>query len=198
MSSANRYTGIDHRIVASVRHHARRASAGLAGMELEDLEQELMLHAHRRLNTYDPSRADLWTFSDRVLSNFVRNLSKAAGAMSRGRGFSTISLDDPTFGPEGEMVAGAVGSGDSTDPAWCEQVHLRQDLDRVLHALPQHLQDCCRWLTTGTVTEAAHRSGLARGSLYGRIATLKRAFVAAGLEAYVVPPARHFRSRPGK
>lgn len=192
MSSANRYTGIDDRVVASVRHHARRASTRLAGMELEDVEQELMLHAHRRLNAYDPARADLSTFCDRVLSNFVRNLVKAAGAMSRGGGFSTRSLDDPTFGPDGEMVANAVGSGGSTDPAWCEQVDLRQDLDRVLHGLPQHLQDCCGWLTTGTVTEASRRSGLARGSLYSRIATLKRAFIAAGLEAYVAPPARHF------
>jgi DNA-directed RNA polymerase specialized sigma24 family protein len=51
MSSANRYPGIDPRIVASVRHHARRASGRLSGIELEDLEQELMLHAHRRLDS---------------------------------------------------------------------------------------------------------------------------------------------------
>lgn len=192
MSSANRYTGIDDRVVASVRHHARRASTRLAGMDLEDVEQELMLHAHRRMNSFDPARADLWTFSDRMLSNFVRNLVKAAAAMRRGGGLSTISLDGPELGPKGEPLADTVSNHDPIEIPWCEQVHLRHDLDRVLNTLPQHLQDCCRWLTTDTVTEAAHRSGLARGSLYSRTATLRRVFIAAGLEAYLASPARHF------
>ena len=60
MFTANHYSGIDARIVASVRHHARRAQGKLSGIELEDLEQELMLHAHRRRAQYDPTRADLF------------------------------------------------------------------------------------------------------------------------------------------
>jgi DNA-directed RNA polymerase specialized sigma24 family protein len=192
MFSANSYTGIDDRVVASVRHHARRASTRLAGMELEDVEQELMIHAHRRMPSFDPRRADIWTYSDRVLSNFVRNLLRSAGAVRRGGGLPTIALDDPELVPNGEPAADAVHDHDPTEVAWCEQAHLRHDLDRVLHALPQHLQDCCRWLTTSTVTEAARCSALARGSLYSRIATLKRAFIAAGLEAYLASPTRHF------
>ena len=180
MSSANHYPGIDPRIVASVRHHAWRASGKLSGMELEDLEQELMLHAHRRLSSYDPGRADLWTYADRILSNFVANLTKAARATSRGGGTSTVSLDDPKLEPDGEPIAAAFDVRQSPDHSWCEHIHFRQDLDRVLHSLPQHLQDCCRWLAMGSVTEAARRSGLARGSIYSRIATLKRAFAAAG------------------
>jgi hypothetical protein len=39
-----------------------------------------------------------------------------------------------------------------------------------------------------SVTEAARRSGLARGSIYSRIGTLKRAFAAAGLDAYLASP----------
>jgi DNA-directed RNA polymerase specialized sigma24 family protein len=183
MSSANRYPGIDPRIVASVRHHARRASGRLPGLELEDLEQELMLHAHRRLSSYDPGRADLGTYADRILSNFVANLAKAAGARSRGGSASTVSLDDPKLEFDNEPIATAICDHPSADLSWCERIHLRQDLDRVLHSLPQHLQECCHWLARGSVTEAARRSGLARGSIYGRIATLKRAFAAAGLDA---------------
>jgi RNA polymerase sigma factor (sigma-70 family) len=188
MSSANRYPGIDPRIVASVRHHARRASGRLSGMELEDLEQELMLHAHRRLSSYDPGRADLWTYADRILSNFVANLAKAAGARSRGGGASKVSLDDPKLELDSEPIAAAICDRSSADLSWCERIHLRQDLDRVLHSLPQHLQECCHWLARGSVTEAAQRSGLARGSIYSRITTLKRAFAAAGLDAYVASP----------
>jgi RNA polymerase sigma-70 factor, ECF subfamily len=185
MSSANHYSGIDARIVSSVRHHARRASGKVPGLELEDLEQELMLHAHRRLNSYDPTRADLWTYVDRVLSNFLANLAKAAGAKSRGSGTFTISLDDPNLKRDSEAIAAAAGNGGSRELSWCEYIHLRQDLHRVLHSLPQHLQDCCQKLTENSVTEAARRSGLARGSIYSRMATLKCAFAAAGLDGYL-------------
>jgi DNA-directed RNA polymerase specialized sigma24 family protein len=188
MSSINRYPGIDPRIVASVRHHARRASGKLPGLELEDLEQELMLHAHRRLSSYDPTRADLWTYVDRVLSNFLANLTKAAGAKSRGGGTFTISLDDPSLERGSEALAAAADNGGSRQLSWCEYIHLQQDLHRVLHSLPQHLQDCCHQLTESSVTEAARRSGRARGSIYNRMATLKRAFAAAGLDVYLARP----------
>ena len=188
MSPANQYPGIDARIVASVRHHSRRASRKIPGMELEDLEQELMLHAHRRLSSYDPGRADLWTYADRVLSNFVANLAKAAGATSRGGGTSTISLDDPNLERDSGAIVVAGDDRGSRELSWCEHIHLRQDLHRVLHSLPQHLQDCCHWLAESSVTEAAQRSGLARGSIYSRMATLKRAFAAAGLDVYLARP----------
>lgn len=188
MSPANQYPGIDARIVASVRHHSRRASRTIPGMELEDLEQELMLHAHRRLSSYDPGRADLWTYADRVLTNFVANLAKAAGATSRGGGTSTISLDDPNLERHSGVIGVARDDRGSRELRWCEHIHLRQDLHRVLHSMPQHLQDCCHWLAESPVTEAARRSSLARGSIYSRMATLKRAFAAAGLDAYLARP----------
>jgi len=188
MPSANQYSGIDARIVASVRHHARRARGKLPGMDLEDLEQELMLHAHRRLNSYDPTRADLWTYVDRVLSNFLANLATAARAKSRGSGISKIPLDDPNLEHSSEAIAVAADNGGSRELSWCEYIHLREDLHRVLHSLPQHLQDCCHRLSETSVTEAARRSGLARGSIYSRMATLKRAFAAAGLDVYLVRP----------
>jgi DNA-directed RNA polymerase specialized sigma24 family protein len=185
MSSANRYPGIDPRIVASVRHHARRARGRLSGMELEDLEQELMLHVHRRLGSYDSERADLWTYADRILSNFVSNLAKAAVAKSRGGSAAMVSLDDTKVQLNSDSLAAADFDRSSADLRWCERIHRRQDLERVLHALPQHLQDSCHRLATSSVTEAARRSGLARGSIYSRIATLKRVFAAAGLDAYL-------------
>ena len=99
-----------------------------------------------------------------------------------------ISLDDPNLERVSEAIAAAAGNGGSEELGWCEHIHLREDLHRVLHSLPQHLQDCCHQLTENSVTEAARRSGLARGSIYSRIVTLKRAFTAAGLDAYLARP----------
>ena len=122
-----------------------------------------------------------------MLSNFLANLAKAARARSRGGGTSTMSLDDPNLerGSDAIAAAAAADDGGSKELGWCEYIHLRQDLHRVLHSLPQHLQDCCHLLTEISVTEAARRSGLARGSIYSRMATLKRAFAAAGLDVYL-------------
>jgi hypothetical protein len=61
-----------------------------------------------------------------------------------------------------------------------------------LHSLPQHLQDCCQKLTENSAAEAARRSGLARGSIYSRMATLKRTFAAAGLDVYLARPCPTF------
>ena len=113
-----------------------------------------------------------------------RRRARRAGVAAPSRSPSTIRMLELN----GEPVAAAIYDRRSTDLSWCERIHLRQDLDRVLLSLPQHLQDCCHWLATSSVTEAALRSGLARGSIYSRIATLKRAFAGAGLDAYLASP----------
>jgi DNA-directed RNA polymerase specialized sigma24 family protein len=196
MASANRYPGIDPGIVACVRHHARRIAGQIPGMEVEDLEQELMLQAHRRLDAYDPARAQLRTFVDRVLRNFCSHLLDAAGALRRNPGQSLL------FGgrlrPSARDAAPALDLGwDATsEPAaeqeWWEQAHLQCDLERILAALPQHLAECCRWLIDGSTADAARRSGLARGSIHSRVVTLRRYFAAAELHTYLALPARQF------
>ena len=187
MSSTNRYPGIDHRLVASVRHHARRAISKLPGMELEDVEQELILHAHRRLNAYDPDRSDLWTFADRILTNFVANLVRAANAPSRGNQVPLIPLDEMDVSQESDQATEMVGNRGGSELDWCRRIHLRHDLKRVQQTLPRHLRDCCQWLMKGSVTEAAKQSNLARGSIYCRMSTLRHTFRRAGLESYISP-----------
>ncbi|MDH3660445.1 MAG: hypothetical protein OEU92_10520 [Alphaproteobacteria bacterium] len=184
MSSTNSYSGIDDRLVASVRHHARRAISKLPGMELEDLEQELMLHAHRRLTCYDPARSDLWTFADRILKNFVANLLASERAKRRGGGCLTASIDD--LSPADELIlADWTLGGSKPDQLNCLQsVHLRFDLDRGKRLLPAHLRVCCNLLAEHSPSEVARRLKLARGSLYSRMQTIRRALTAAGLQSY--------------
>jgi RNA polymerase sigma factor (sigma-70 family) len=194
MASTNQYPGINPHIVTCVRHHARRIIGRIPGMELEDLEQELMLQAHRRLNAYNPERAQLRTFLDRVLRNLCSHLLEAAGARRRKPDRPLLSLSWPRppadgrdGGPELDFNEDA---GSELD--WCERAHLRHDLERMLVTLPEHLTECCRWLIQGTTTDAAHHTGLARGTIHSRIVTMRRRFAAAGLSTYLAAPARQF------
>jgi DNA-directed RNA polymerase specialized sigma24 family protein len=160
-------------------------------MELVDIEQELMLQAYRRLGSYDPARASLPTFIDRVVGNFTANLVEAAGAFRRGRLASTVSLDQSGLADTdldeslGDTVSSAESLWPEPDLNWLEQIHLRRDLERALRSMPSHLVQCCRWLIDGSITEAARSSGLARGSIYSRIATLKHRCRQVGLEIYL-------------
>jgi RNA polymerase sigma-70 factor, ECF subfamily len=184
MVSANSYTGLDPRVVRSLRYHARRLSGRIPRMDLADLEQCFALHVLSRLNFYDGRRADLGTFTDRILTNLARNLVTAAYAEKRTADRTACSIED--VDPCGPSVGLPLSPG-THDSDWEEQIHLRRDVERIVSELPPQLQEICSWLSCGSVTDASRRSGLSRPSIYGRIERVRRAFKRAGLEQYVRP-----------
>ncbi len=93
--SKNNYEGIHPYVVNQVRYHARslmRHSA-IHGVEVEDIEQELMLDYLSRKQAYDPEKAKWSTFVDRILNHKCASLIEAARAQKRGSGISDFSLD---------------------------------------------------------------------------------------------------------
>ena len=81
--SKNNYEGIHPYVVNQVRYHARslmRHSA-IHGVEVEDLEQELMLDYLSRKQAYDPEKAKWSTFVDRILNHKCASLIEAARAL---------------------------------------------------------------------------------------------------------------------
>ena len=182
MVSPNSYTGLDPRVIKSLRYHARRLSGRVPHMDLADLEQCFAVHVLSRLNYYDGQRADLGTFTDRILTNLARNLISAAYAEKRTADRTASSIDD--VAPTGPSAGLPLAPG-AHDPDWEEQIHLRRDVERVVSGLPPHLREICSWLSCGSVTDASRRSGLSRPSIYGRIERVRRAFKRAGLEQYI-------------
>ena len=193
MVSANSYTGLDPRVIKSLRYHARRLSGRIPDMDLADLEQCFAVHVLSRLSSYDDRRADLATFTDRILTNLARNLVTAAYAEKRTADRTACSIED--VGPCGPSVGFPLGPR-AQDLDWEEQIHLRRDVERVVSELPLQLQEICSWLSCGSVTDASRRSGLSRPSIYGRIERVRRAFSRAGLEHYIrhVPGAQALAS----
>ena len=184
MVSANSYTGLDPRVIKSLRYHARRLSGRIPHMDLADLEQCFALHVLSRLHSYDDRRADLGTFTDRILTNLARNLATAAYAEKRTADRTACSIEEAD--PCGPSVGLPLDSGAHASD-WEEQIHLRRDVERVVLELPPQLQEICSRLSCGSVTDASRRSGLSRPSIYGRIERVRRAFKRAGLEQYVRP-----------
>ena len=204
MASANRYPGIDPRIVRCVRHHAARVRAALPGMEIEDVEQELMLHVHRRLSRFDATRGSLRTFVDRIARNCAANLLQSARSERRGSGVEVLSLDAHRLaicrrrGAAARVRRRGVALREPhVGYAPEDLLNLRIELWRVFDRLPPALRSCFLGLFDNTVTDAARRTGVSRSTLYERIAAIRESFRAADLQ----PPSgrlRHFRGVSGK
>jgi RNA polymerase sigma factor (sigma-70 family) len=191
MASANRYPGIDPQIVRCVRHHARRVRMALPGMEIEDIEQELMLHVHRRLSRFDATRGSLRTFVDRIVRNCAANLLQSLRSEKRGFGVEFLSLDTiagdaaDSGSPFAGSDEGACAGGAYVGYAPEDLLNLRIELWRTFDRLPSPLRSCLLGLFGNTVTDAARRTGVSRSTLYERIAEIREGFQAADLKLHI-------------
>jgi RNA polymerase sigma-70 factor (ECF subfamily) len=145
---------------ARVRSAAAVATAGLPVDEREDLEQEALMGVWRALPRYDPSRASLRTFIERVIANRFASLLRA-----RRRQPKVESL-------EGQYL----GTRDGIP-----MVEFRNDLQRVVDSLPERDRRLIPCLMEYNPTEASRSLGIARSTVYERIRRIRMAFVGAGL-----------------
>ena len=192
MASANRYPGLDERVVAVVRYHARLTVARLPDLDVEDAEQELLLHLHRRLPAFRPERASLATFVDRIARRHGATLLVAARARKRCPDEPTLSLSIPAGAAEvGLVLADTVASDRSLWPGPCtptdELVGLRHDLGKLLRRIAPPMRRLCVALTDGSVADAAIATGRARSSAYEMLHHLRASGRELGLEIYLAP-----------
>jgi DNA-directed RNA polymerase specialized sigma24 family protein len=197
MESRNRYDGIHPTIVKSVQTQARSLFRGNAvpTMDIEDIEQELMLHVHRRLPEFDHRLASLPTFVDRIVRNHAATLIEAAKAEKRGSQTATVWLSEPVvIDMEYEPSERSELIGDEhclwRTPALPrdEQIMLRCELTRVLQSLPASIRDVFHWLAHSSISEAARGLGISRASLYDRLVPARTRCAATGLEIYLGRP----------
>jgi RNA polymerase sigma-70 factor, ECF subfamily len=194
MRSRNRYDGTDPTIIQSAQVQARRLFHAniFPDMEIEDIEQEFVLHVLRRIPNFDAARASFPTFIDRVIRNRAAALIETAQTQKRGFGTKIILFSDLETSSEtaAESLADRLGAGqdlwDRSDlvPETEDAAMLRHDLSRLLDNLPQNLWQCCHWLLEDSVGNVSRRSGLARGTIHSRVKTLRRRCHEFGLKEY--------------
>jgi RNA polymerase sigma-70 factor (ECF subfamily) len=196
---------IDGYILRLVRFKARELvkTSSVPQSDRDDIAQDLLLDILRRLPRFDPGRSSRSAFIRRVIANRIATILAARRAQRRDPARCRESLNDEILDVDGTSVERA----ESLDADCCmrrdgsevgaaeRRRDLRVDLDATVASLPPHLRDLCTRLERSTVTEIAAELGVPRGTVRGRIKTIRRHFRAAGLDDYAAR--RHPDRGPG-
>jgi RNA polymerase sigma-70 factor (ECF subfamily) len=147
------------RRAVQVRAAAAVATGRATAADREDLEQEAFLGLWTALRRYDASRASLRTFLERVADK------RFASLMRRRR--------SPV------LIERFVGHRFAT-PNGIPAVQLHVDFERVLAPLGDPDRKLALLLIDHGPTEISRMLGIARSTVYARMARIRRAFLEAG------------------
>ena len=157
--------------------------AGYTPDDIKDIEQDLTQDLLERLPKFDPAKASINTFADRVVGRRICNLMRNRQADMRDWRREAFSLDEEIETDEGSTERLAFISQDDVDlrmgrydrPA-AERSHLQLDLDAVLDGLTPELRRVAEMLMTQSVAEVARALGIPRGTFRDRyLAQLREA-----------------------
>ena len=175
-------------IQAKARQLCRRKE--FSPSEREDIEQELWLAVLQQAERFDPARASLDTFLDRVVSQGVAMLLRSRNRRKRGHGISPLSLENDYTPPGEELkplsdtvsredVARRLGT-QSEDPI--ARLDQTEAIESVLARMPERLRDICLRLMTSTLASVARQLGVSRHQVRKAVERARPYFEQAGLE----------------
>ncbi|MEX0718358.1 MAG: sigma-70 family RNA polymerase sigma factor [Planctomycetaceae bacterium] len=158
---------------------------GFAGSDREDLSQHLWTALFEQAGKFDPTRASIDTFIDRVVNTAVGMLLRERRRRMRAAGLRAQSLDQPARGCslplaerlEDEDRCRRLG----TVPE--ESVEAWIDAGAFAHAMasaPVHLRDVLRRVMGGSVVSAARELGVSRRQIRNALAQAREHFERAG------------------
>jgi RNA polymerase sigma-70 factor (ECF subfamily) len=166
--------------------------AGFTESDCEDLAQDMKLDLWQRLSKFDPSKAPLKAFTDRVVRHKVASIIEGRRAQRRDcRRQCSLNASLQDADHKSTERGDTIDQGQvyrRTGPPSHPLEDLRDlevDVDHVLPRLPPRLRDICRRLRAKTPTEVSQETGIPRGSLYAAIEELRRRFKDAGLQKYL-------------
>jgi hypothetical protein len=179
--------GIDRRVMNNIRFNARRLARGrtIPGMEVEDVEQDLVVDLLRRQAAFDPRLASFPTFADRIVRHRISTLGTPTLRLRCER--MTTSLDAPAVDRDGTAVTLADLLADETSPV-DDWVALKLDVGRFVETLPVSLVVGCEVLLADSVLAGARAAGIHRSTAYDRAMALREQAPAGGLDIYFCRP----------
>jgi RNA polymerase sigma-70 factor (ECF subfamily) len=154
-----------------IRFKARQLSrrAGFSRSDRDDLEQDLWAALLAQADRFDPSRACLNTFADRVVNSAAAMILRDRQRQKRADGLQAQSLNAP-LGRDGQPETLGCGLSEAdhrrrigTEPP--DEAGRRDDADAVRHALASmapHVADVCRRVLGGSISSAAQELGTSR------------------------------------
>jgi DNA-directed RNA polymerase specialized sigma24 family protein len=156
---------------------------------LDDIRQDLLLDALRRLKWFDPKRGSLGAFTNTVMANKATCIARQANAHRRLFGANPISLDELIPGFEGTTRSETIAEEDGLSALFGQPTDAfaaaerRVDIERRLAILSRKDGALCAALSHATVDELAAAGHGARASLYRRVRDIRLALIAFGLQA---------------
>ncbi len=167
--------------------------AGYTPDDLKDIEQDLIRDLLERLPKFDPAKASLNTFADRVVSRRICNLMRDRQADMRDWRREAFSLDEEIETDEGATARHEFFSQDKVDlrkepgdRRRLERENLQMDMSAVLEGLTPELRRVAEMLMTQSVAEVACELGIARSTFRDRyLAQLREVFAANRLNEYL-------------
>jgi RNA polymerase sigma-70 factor, ECF subfamily len=148
------------RRAALVYAAAAVVASALPGADRADLAQEALLDLWRALPKFDPVRASLRTFAERVVASRIASVVRAQQSIRRRQ----VSMEVP---PHCEHPGSSV--------------ELRIDVERALAVLRDDDRRLARLLSEYSPTEASRILRTSRSTVYLRINRIRQAFRDAGL-----------------
>lgn len=167
--------------------------AGYTWDDIEDIEQDLTRDLLERLPKFDPAKATLNTFADRVVGRRLCNLLRHRQSEMRDHRREAFSMNEEFETEEGPMERQETIGQDEIDlrtgrynrPA-SERDHLQMDMNAVLIGLSPELRQVAGMLRTQSVAEVARDLGIPRRTFRDRhLVQLREAFAANRLDVYL-------------
>lgn len=178
--------GINEYAARLIKFKARQIARkpGFSQSDREDVEQSLILDLLKRLPDFDPAKAALNTFIDRIVNRKVASLLRHHKAEKRSRGREECSLNDPVLDADGRVVDRHQTTPEASSD-WLRRRQMQQDIGIVLERLPEVLQLIALGLVHGTVASIAREHGMSRNTVAKHIEALRHACEDAGLRDYL-------------
>lgn len=167
--------------------------AGYTHDDLADIEQDLTRHLLACLSKFDPTKATLNTFADRVVGSRIVDLLRRRNAEIRNRGREAFSLNAEIETEDGSVEIVETVSQDEIDlrsgrynRPEAERAHLQIDLNAVVAGLSPELRQVAYMLRTASVAEVARELGIPRRTFREKhLAQLREVFAANRMDDYL-------------
>jgi len=173
-----------------IRVKARQLSRkrGFSRSDEDDVAQELTAYLLARAHRFDPDRASVSTFADRVIRSAIATLLRDRRRQKRAVGFTVQSLEGTSVAQDRGSASlrdtlGLPDRGRRTGTANDEESRAETvtAVVEALRSLRPDLQDVCRRLSDGTIASVARDLGLSRHRVGIIVGEIRRHFEAAGL-----------------
>lgn len=178
----NRYSGVDSYAAFFIAYKAKTLTRMpmFTMDDFEDIQQEMMLAYLLAWPDFDPAKGDRRSFIKGVVNDKACMLIRDAERQKRWTGIRTVSLSSPVgAGDDPITLADTI---DHEHGLWGDVFHGQSqavaeqsiDIQRMLAAMPEDLQQAYRALSEHNVSDAASLLGIPRTTLASRLKKLRK------------------------